>query len=182
MVATMTVEEFPSKMSFMTARQPFEAKPFYRGAPDPGFEQQNFTHSEHDVVVRNARPQKDSFSLDANGFAFCSDAESATDELLSALRAGDKELVQRVYYPHIERIVKRQTGASKVFIFDHTVRRRVKALAGKNPDGREQPASTVRIRTHVGRCPFFEMHNSCLSKGGLLGTLRPVSSTQTPSP
>ncbi|MCJ1401058.1 hypothetical protein MMC11_004270 [Xylographa trunciseda] len=133
---------YPSTMTFITKPSPSDP-PFYRGAADPGFETLNFSHSDHSITVSDARPSKASFSLHANGFAFADDAESSIPALLDALRDGNKEKIAEVYYPHVERLVKAQTGASRVVIFDHTVRRREKELKGKNPNGREQPASTV---------------------------------------
>ncbi|MBO1254983.1 hypothetical protein J3L16_04680 [Alteromonas sp. 5E99-2] len=44
--------------------------------------------------------------------------------------------IKQVYYPSVEALVKQQTGASHVFVFDHTVRRGLK-------DSNRQPAYHV---------------------------------------
>ncbi|KAE8152955.1 hypothetical protein BDV25DRAFT_137357 [Aspergillus avenaceus] len=139
----ISLAQYPAQMSFIAPRQAAEEPPFYRSAADEGFEVCNFTQQPHDVTVHDARPLRDSFQLDTHGFAFAVDSDGNRPEILETIRAGDKDTVRDVYYPLVEQIIKRQTGASRVVIFDHTVRRREASLAGKNPNGREQPASTV---------------------------------------
>ncbi|KAF7168581.1 hypothetical protein CNMCM5623_001563 [Aspergillus felis] len=142
--------QYSTQMGFIVARAPSDKPPFYRSAAGEGFEVSNFSHEQHTVSVSDARPVFDSFNLDTHGFAFAVDPEGTRPEILEAIRAGDKETVRLLYYPVVEELVKRQTQASRVVIFDHTVRRREAALAGKNPNGREQPASTVHC-DHVWR-------------------------------
>ncbi|GIJ88191.1 hypothetical protein Asppvi_007109 [Aspergillus pseudoviridinutans] len=138
-----TLTQYSTQMGFIAARAPSDKPPFYRSAAGEGFEVSNFSQEQHTVSVSDARPVFDSFNLDTHGFAFAVDPEGTRPEILDAIRAGDKETVRLLYYPIVEELVKRQTQASRVVIFDHTVRRREAALAGKNPNGREQPASTV---------------------------------------
>lgn len=140
-----SLAHYPAQMSFIAPRQASDEPPFYRSAADEGFEVCNFTQQPHSVTVHDARPLRDSFQLDTHGFAFAVDSDGSRPEILETIRAGDKEAVRDVYYPLVEQIIKRETGASRVVIFDHTVRRREASLAGKNPDGREQPASTVSV-------------------------------------
>ncbi|KAL8715688.1 MAG: hypothetical protein Q9225_006316, partial [Loekoesia sp. 1 TL-2023] len=53
-------------------------------------------------------------------------------------------MVQRLYYPRVERLLKSSIGASKVIIFNHTVKEKNYDLNSKaNPDGHEQPAMVV---------------------------------------
>jgi hypothetical protein len=69
-----------------------------------------------------------------------------TTEVIEALRVGVKEVVQELYYPKVEKLVKSITGASKVIIFDHTVRKRDPEMKKEdNPSGKEQPATVVCI-------------------------------------
>lgn len=140
-----SLAHYPAQMSFIAPRLASDEPPFYRSAADEGFEVCNFTQQPHNVSVHDARPLRDSFQLDTHGFAFAVDSDGNRPEILETIRSGDKEAVREVYYPLVEQIIKRQTGASRVVIFDHTVRRREVSLAGKNPNGREQPASTVSI-------------------------------------
>lgn len=134
-----------TKMTFL---EPWDTatkgSPYYRSAPAPGFDSTNFSWQDHGVLVTDARPNKDSFTLDKNAFQYIDDPEPLGEELVGAMRSGDREAVERLYYPRVEALVKRQTGGKRVIIFDHTLRKRRKGLeANENPDGREQPATIV---------------------------------------
>lgn len=69
----------------------------------------------HEVSIRDGRPEADRFSLEREGFALLRHETAVADFY-------DEDEVRRVYYPEIERLVKEQTGASKVLVFDHTLR------------------------------------------------------------
>ena len=117
--------------------------PFLRSSPLEGYEGQNFEYERSAVVVTDARKMKSQFNLDDNGFAFVNEPRSATPEIIRKMREKDKETIENIVYPNVERLIKETTGASKVVIFDYTVRQRIKELAGKSPEGREQPAFSV---------------------------------------
>ena len=68
------------------------------------------------VEIVNGRWRRDTFSLDNEGFAFIGH-RTALD------RFDDDAEIERVYYAEMEELLKRETGASDVLIFDHTVRR-----------------------------------------------------------
>ncbi|KAI0419766.1 methyltransferase [Xylaria grammica] len=134
--------------STMTFMEPWDRKtrgtPFYRSAPSPGFDTINFKWVDDAVTISNARPLRDQFTLDHNGFAYMDDADGLDDEILEAIRECDKETVKAIYYPRIQELVKRATSAKRVIIFDHTLRKRIPALDKRdNADGKEQPATTV---------------------------------------
>lgn len=67
------------------------------------------------MMIRNGRRAARQPSLDEEGFAFAR-SESAVRDFY------DDAEIRRVYYPEIERLTKELTGASKVIVFDHTVR------------------------------------------------------------
>jgi hypothetical protein len=73
---------------------------------------------ENDVVVSNAWDRKLDFSLDKNLFAYVNDTGGPTTELLEAIRTWKTELVQKDYYLHVKALVKKETGASRIIIFD----------------------------------------------------------------
>jgi hypothetical protein len=136
--------------STMTFIEPWDQKtkgnPFYRSAPEPGFESVNFKWVDNTVTVSNARPLRDQFTLDQNGFAYIDDVDGLSEETLQAIREGDKDKVIALYYPNVQSLVKRATGAKRVIIFDHTLRKRNPARDKRdNADGKEQPATTVGI-------------------------------------
>ena len=50
-----------------------------------------------------------------------------------------------MYYPEAERLIKAATGADRVFIFDHTVRKRVPGAADVRDGGPRQPVARVHV-------------------------------------
>ena len=139
-------ERVLTKMTFL---EPWDTaakgNPYYRSAPAEGFDSTNFSWQEQIVTVTDARPSKHSFSLDHHAFQYIDDPRDLGQELIAAIRSGDGESVERLYYPHVEDMIKAQTGAQRIIIFDHTLRKRRPALkAHENPDGKEQPATIVR--------------------------------------
>ncbi|HET6195714.1 MAG TPA: CmcJ/NvfI family oxidoreductase, partial [Acetobacteraceae bacterium] len=57
----------------------------------------------------------------------------------------DEDELRRVYYPEVQRVIAEATGASKVFIFDHTLRRRVKGAVDWSREAPRQPATRVHV-------------------------------------
>ncbi len=66
------------------------------------------------VRIHNARLLKD-LSLDRQAFILTPHETAVRDFY-------DKDEVRRVYEPEVEALIKRETGASKVVVFDHTIR------------------------------------------------------------
>jgi hypothetical protein len=67
------------------------------------------------VTLRNGRPHADRFTLDRDGFRFVHHDTKVTNFF-------DEDEVRRVYYPEMEALVKAESGASRVVVFDHTLR------------------------------------------------------------
>jgi len=74
------------------------------GTPDP-----------RRVVFRNGRLSTDRLALDRDGFRFVRHDTKVVDFF-------DQDEVARVYYPEMEALVKAESGASRVVVFDHTLR------------------------------------------------------------
>jgi len=64
------------------------------------------------------RPIAPKLSLDREGFALLKKATAVQD-------FSDEDAVKTVYYPEAEALLRDRTGADRVVIFDHTVRRRL---------------------------------------------------------
>jgi hypothetical protein len=109
----------------------------YAYDPPEGTPRTNTIHAAHKVAIRDIRPVAGTVSLDERGFALVQHASAVRDFY-------DDEEVKRVYYPEVEDVLKRITGAHRVHIFDHTVRRRVPNPEAV-PDAPRQPA----LRVHV---------------------------------
>ncbi len=73
------------------------------------------THELKRVAVRNGRLLADRLSLDEQGFVFVEHETKVTDFF-------DPAQLESVYYPEVEELIKRASGASRVVIFDHTLR------------------------------------------------------------
>ncbi len=77
------------------------------------------------MVIRNARALPNTFSLDVEGFAFVDHPTKVKDFY-------DDAEVAAVYNPEVEALIKAHTGASRVFVFDHTRRSTSQALREKH--------------------------------------------------
>lgn len=69
----------------------------------------------HEVTIRDGRPLMGQFDLDQNGFVF-------VDHKTKMKNFWDRDELTSVYYAEIEQLIKAQTGATAVHIFDHTLR------------------------------------------------------------
>ena len=87
----------------------------YSAGPGSTPVQHKGRYEEHTVTIHNGRLIRDRLSLDREGFVFINHETKVSDFY-------DEDQVRSVYYPEVERLVKRLTGASKVLIFDHTLR------------------------------------------------------------
>jgi len=72
-------------------------------------------HELKPVAIRNGRLLADRLSLDEQGFIFVEHKTKVTDFF-------DARQLESVYYPEVEQLIKSASGASRVVIFDHTLR------------------------------------------------------------
>ncbi len=87
----------------------------YVGEPPPGVAAWNGIDDPRDMLIEDARAREAEFTLDRNGFTL----------LRMPTEVGNfysPEEVKAVYYPEVERLLRDTLGASRVFVFDHTVR------------------------------------------------------------
>src|SRR5215211_6696278 len=87
----------------------------YVGIPGISDVRASGTQDPRRVAIRNGRPHADQFALDRDGFRFVRHDTKVADFY-------DEGEVRRVYYPEMEALVKAQSGASRVVVFDHTLR------------------------------------------------------------
>jgi hypothetical protein len=81
------------------------------GAPD----KRGGTIDARQVVIHNGRAHAGGFALERDGFHFVRHDTKVADFF-------DDSEVRRVYYPEMENLVKAESGASRVVVFDHTLR------------------------------------------------------------
>lgn len=84
-------------------------------APGSGPDERVGTFEEHQAVIRDGRPIADRLDLDREGFELLRHPTAVKDFY-------DDDEVRRVYYPEMEALVRQATGASRVIVFDHTIR------------------------------------------------------------
>ena len=70
---------------------------------------------EHTVTLYNGRLLRDKFLLDEHGFNFVDHQTQVQDFY-------DSNELKSVYFPEVEKLIKRTSGASRVVVFDHTIR------------------------------------------------------------
>jgi hypothetical protein len=73
-------------------------------------------HRPHGFGVTDVSGDEAQYSLDSHGFQYCSHKSVENDFT-------DEEAIRRIYYPECEELLKAVTGASRVHIFNHKVRR-----------------------------------------------------------
>jgi hypothetical protein len=73
------------------------------------------THELRQMTVRNGRPVANSLSLDTHGFVFVEHKTKVSDFL-------DEAQLKGIYYKEVEQLIKNAAGASRVMVFDHTLR------------------------------------------------------------
>lgn len=133
-----TAAHLPAIEAELNYLGPVEGRPFtYTYGPPPGRPRSNIGIAPHRVAIRDLRPIADAVSLDREGFAVAHGP--------SALRDFDDEAaIRAVYYPESARILQAATGAARVHIFDHTIRRRVPGAEDRGAAAR-QPVARVHV-------------------------------------
>jgi hypothetical protein len=115
-----------------------DSKPvLHSAALTGGTPRELFETEQRTVPIRDVRPSTDRLSLDREGFVLLRHGAAVSDFY-------DDDQVERVYYPEIEALLRRATGADRVVIFDATRRSDGGAGAG-NRDGLRRPASRVHV-------------------------------------
>ena len=72
------------------------------------------TEERHKVEITNGREARD-LALDANGFVLVPHRTAVRDFF-------DAVELKRVYYPEVQALIQRMSGAARVVVFDHTLR------------------------------------------------------------
>ena len=93
-------------------------------------------HEVREMTIRDGRPLVEDFDLDVSGFELVGHKTRVKDFF-------DLDELKRVYYPEVEALIKKVSGASRVVVFDHTLR---------SGDEAEREARLVRE-------PVLNVHN-----------------------
>jgi len=111
-------------------------------------------HELRPMPIRDGRSLAGGLSLDGNGFVFVEHKTRVRD----FFDAGE---LKAVYYPEVERLIKDVSGASRVVLFDHTLR-----------SGNEGEREARLVRE-----PVVNLPNICARSSGAMPT--PVSVTDS---
>ncbi len=93
------------------AVQPFT----YTGGPGSTEVRSGGNLDPHVMQIRNGRPFAGGFTLERDGFRFVPHPTKVVSFF-------DEDEVRRVYYPEMEALIKAESGATRVVVFDHTLR------------------------------------------------------------
>ncbi|KAI0467364.1 hypothetical protein F4859DRAFT_518055 [Xylaria cf. heliscus] len=107
---------------------------------------------EH-VKITNIAGREAEFTLDKQGFQVVPNVAQEKDFV-------DDEHIKAVYYPETEQLLKDVTGASKIFIFDHTIRRQ----SQDSRDTKQADQKVVNLRGPVQRVHIDQSYSASLSR------------------
>ncbi|KAH9476221.1 Hydroxylase/desaturase CTB9 [Psilocybe cubensis] len=91
------------------------------------------SEERHNITIENVRGKEDTVSLDKTGFQFFQHTSKHT-------AFTNDEDIKAEYYPESIELIKKLTGASRVVLFDHTIRRHRPGTKSLN-----QPVSQVHV-------------------------------------
>ncbi|KAF9524913.1 hypothetical protein CPB83DRAFT_860452 [Crepidotus variabilis] len=137
---------------------------------------------EKEVLIENLRGKEDTVNLDTAGFQFFK--APAVHKSFA-----NNEEVEKEYYPESIELLKKLTGASKVVLFDHTIRRRRPGQMDDSPE-RRQPvafahvdqtteASIARVHRHL---PADEAPELLKKRFQIINLWRPISANALDHP
>jgi hypothetical protein len=142
MISSLLAPHAPEKLEAVSANLGFtERSPekhyFYTFGPPDGFPQTNVAIREKTVKIANARPIAGQLSLDREGCALVPHHSAVRD-------FWDEAQTLALGHPEAAEIVKAATGAARVVVFDHTLRRRT-GDPDRSPDAPRQPVPRVHV-------------------------------------
>jgi hypothetical protein len=98
------------------------------------------------VRIDNARPLAAGLDVDVQGFQVVAHKSAVRD-------FWDEAQTLALGHPETAELVKAVTGASRVVVFDHTLRRRSDGVADRTPGAVRQPAGRVHVDQTVASGP-----------------------------
>ena len=108
----------------------------YAYDPPEGQRRSNIVLDEQEVLIADARDS--AFALDANGFALVGHQTAVRD-------FWDEAQTLALGHPEAAEIVREVTGAFRVVVFDHTLRRRLSGVEDRTRGVPRQPAGRVHV-------------------------------------
>jgi len=138
-----TIESTAAVLAELNYLMPTQKRPrSFTYQPADGSPRTTIKPEPHKLPVSDIRADDHVFSLDEEGFAVVHHWSSVVD-------FEDEAQIREVYYAEAESLLKEITGADRVTIFDHTLRRRIPEQQDGR-DGPRQPATRVHV-DHTAR-------------------------------
>jgi hypothetical protein len=122
---------------FFTARGP-EKLYAYTFKPPEGVAGTNIKPEAHTVRIANLRVAAPTADLDVEGFQLVQHESAVAD-------FWDEAQTLALGHPETAELVKAVTGAARVVVFDHTLRRRLDGVADRTPGAARQPAARIHV-------------------------------------
>jgi len=139
-----TIATLVSVESELNYLAPTEERPrTYTYDPPPGTPRSTVVNEPRVVHISDFRPIVHDISLDTQGFDLVEHRTAVRDFY-------NEQEVRSIYYPEAEHLLKQATGADRVLIFDHTVRRRIPGSEDRRADAPRQPVPRVHV-DHTAR-------------------------------
>jgi hypothetical protein len=133
------IESLPFVTGELNYLAPTPGKPrTYAYDPPAGEPKSTVLPEPHAVPIFDARPIAQNLSLDREGFALVRHPTVVKNFY-------DDQEIRKVYYPAVEAFLRATQHADRVFIFDHTVRKRVEGADDIRGAGPRQPATRVHV-------------------------------------
>ena len=125
-----------------TAEKPYA----YVGEPPAGVPQTRGVRYDRRVRIENARPIAGQLDVDVQGFAIVRHKTAVHD-------FWDEAQTLALGHPEVAQLVKDVTGAHRVVVFDHTLRRRSGDVADRTPGAGRQPVSRAHVDQTIASGP-----------------------------
>src|SRR6185312_11884644 len=139
-VAVRPEAEAPASVEatlFFTGRG--SEKPYaYTYKPPEGVPGTNIKAEPHVVRIDNLRQAAPRASLDVEGFQLVRHDTAVAD-------FWDEAQTMALGHPETAELVKAVTGAARVVVFDHTLRRRLDGVSDRTPGAARQPAARIHV-------------------------------------
>ncbi|HEX5263790.1 MAG TPA: CmcJ/NvfI family oxidoreductase [Phenylobacterium sp.] len=127
-------------------RRSGETQYTYAFDPPDGGARSNIVLEEHAVRIADARPIARDLNLDVEGFALVRHRTAVGD-------FWDEAQTLALGHPEAADIVRAATGAARVVVYDHTLRRRLAGTEDRTAGAPRQPATRVHVDQTVKSGP-----------------------------
>jgi hypothetical protein len=144
---TSAIGHLPRVEAALRYLEPMSGKPrSLEYEPPPGVPRTTAVYRDHTVAIRDVRPVASTLSLEREGFQLVTAASSVKDFY-------DDEAVRTHCYAETASLLEELTGASRVIVFDHTIRRRIPGATDRTPGIPRQPVPRVHNDYTVKSAP-----------------------------